>query len=245
MKKILFNVSVFCKRPGIFSRLIILGIALFATFTIFIPDLKFNLEIKNPKTYTIEELQKTSKENLPRYIVVKDAQAMQASQSLGVDSVDGSDIKLMSYNYVIQQRVKKGDTSLSYILYPVYSKAVIAKSADTDAASITSYVVMKDAHVTEKELEGDKYFSDSAFSINGKFDGDVIDEESHKILSESGYKVSKDAIILERGNTPMSLTSSIILTLVALLISALVILSLLPLTVLHKMFDVEQEIVKI
>lgn len=242
MKKILFNVSVFLKRLGVITRIIGVVIAFVVAFTIAIPDLKFNLELKSPKSYTIEELQAAPKGSLPRYIVVKDAQAMQATQSLGIDSIQDTGIKYMSYNYVMQQKVKRGDTTLSYILYPVYSKSVLAKNPQAEASSITSFVVMKDAHVSKKELEGDKYFSDSAFTINGRYDGDVIDEESHKILLESGYNVSKDAIVLERGGTPMSLTASIVTTVMALLIGALIILTFVPITVLQRTFGVDQAV---
>jgi hypothetical protein len=252
MKNILFKIVIFCKRPGFISRLIILGGSLILLFTMFIPDLRFNLEMKNPKNISIEQIQTMPKEDLPRYMVVENAQLMKVGSELSDSAMntmfdgkiklsDQLGIKMInySYNYLIQQKVKKGDTSLSYIIYPVYSKSQVQKNPNAKASDLTSFVVIKDSHVTEKELEGDEYFNDSTFTVKGRFDGSLIDSESLRLLEENGYNISKDAIFLERGNAPMSLIQSIIFTILSAVIAALCFLSLLPISVLQRIFDIE------
>ena len=258
MKQTLFKIAVFFKRPNVINRLILLGGSLLLLFTMAIPDLKFNLEMKNPKKFSVEQIQTTAKEVLPRYIVLENAQLMKVGTALTDSAVNSlfngkiklsneSPLKLMNfgYNYVIQQRVKKGDTTLSSVTYPVYSKSEIQKTANASSSNLTAFVVIKDSHVTKEQLEGDKYFNDSTFSINGRFDGSTIDSELLKLLQENGYNVSKDAIILEKGNTPMTLASAIIFTLITSLFALFCFLGFLPLSLLCKIFGVEQEIIKI
>jgi len=110
---------------------------------------------------------------------------------------------------------------------------------------LTSFVVIKDSHITKRLLEGDKYFNDSAFSMNGKFSGLKIDKETLNLLKNSGYKVSDDAILLERGEKPIKLLGSIIFAVIASLISIVSILTLFSIELLHKIFGFEQEIIKI
>jgi hypothetical protein len=250
MKQMLFNVVVFFQRLGIIKRLGLLIGALIFLFTIFIPDLKFNLQVKNPKKFPIEEIQASPKDNLPLYMVIDNAQVLKAGTAVSDSDLDSllggkikalkeSPLKLMSYsyNYVRQEKTKRGVTSLVSITYPVYSKNQTQKSQD--AAQLPSFVVVKDAHITEKQLEGDAYFNDSTFVIKGQFSGSTIDQETLKLLKESGYNISPDAIILERGSTPMSLTMSLILTLLASLVSILGILALLPMNTLNKILGVQ------
>jgi hypothetical protein len=250
MKQMLFNVVVFFKRLNILRRLVLLGGALILLFSIFIPDLKFNLAEKNPKKLTIEEIQASPKDKLPRYMIIDNAQVMKGGTEMSDSDLDslmggkiktlkGSPLKLISYsyNYVRQEKTKRGVTSLMSITYPVYSKNQTEKSPK--ATDLTSSVIIKDTHVTEKQLEGDQYFNDSTFVIKGQFDGSTIDEATLKLLKESGYNISPDAIILERGSTPMSLTTSLILTLLASLVSIIGILSLLPMDLLNKILAIQ------
>ncbi len=255
MKQVLFNVVVFFKKLGILRRIIALGVVLALLFTMFIPDLTFNLAVKDPKKFTIEEIQAVSKDDLPRYMIIDNAQVMQASNPLSdaeMDSLGGGKIKgldsaiqlmTLSYNYVRQEKTKRGVTSLMNITYPVYSKTQVEKSPNSTSAQLTSFVVIKDAHVTDAQLEDDKYFNDSTFTIKGKFSGSKIDGETFKLLKESGYTISEEAIVLEKGDTPMSLNSSLILTIIGTLLSIIGILSLLPDNVLHKILGTGEEIV--
>lgn len=255
MKQFLFNVVSFFKRLGILRRIIALGFVLVLLFTMFIPDLTFNLAVKDPKKFTIEEIQAASKSDLPRYMIIDNAQVMRASNPISeadMDSLTGGKIKgldtalqlmTLSYNYVRQEKTKRGVTSLMNITYPVYSKSQIEKSPNSTAAQLTSFVVIKDAHVTDAQLEDDKYFNDSTFTIKGKFDGSKIDAENLKLLRESGYNISEEAIVLEKGDTPMSLNSSLILTIIGTLLSIIGILSFFPDDSLHKLLGTGQGIV--
>jgi hypothetical protein len=259
MKRLVFKTTLFLKRLNVLRRLMLLGGALLLLNVIFIPELKFNLEMKNPKKMTIEEIQSTPKDKLPLYMVLENAQLMKVGNEMSSAEVDsfthgqssffkGTGMKLMNYgyNYVIQQRVKKGDTTLAGVLYPVYSKEQIQKTPNVTAAQLTSFVVVSDTRIRKQDLEGDKYFNDSTFTIKGKFRGTSIDGETLRLLQESGYNVSKEAIVLNKGDEmPMSLTSTIILVTLASLVSFLCLLTFLPTGFFHKIFDEEQEIIKI
>jgi hypothetical protein len=257
MKQILFNIAVFFKKPNVINRLILLGGSILVLTLSAIPDLKFNLQMKNPKKLTIEEIQKTPKDLLPRYINLDNAQLMKVSTALAqseIDSMFGGKVKIssdmlslqqQSYNYVLEQRIKKGDTTLSSISYPIYSKTEIQKNPNASSSDLTCYVVIQDSKITQKMLEGDKYFTDSTFKISGQFDGTTISDENLKLLQESGYNISKEAIVLRKGSTPMSLTGSIIWTALASVFGLFCFLGFLPVSLLCKIFGVEQEVVRI
>jgi hypothetical protein len=254
MKQLLFKIAVFFKRPGIISRLMFIGVSLVLLFTMFIPDFRFNLQMISPKKITIETIQKTPLDELPRYIVIDNAQLMSVSTEMSsekIDSLFGGKIKIKdngmlklkeeNYNYVYEQSVsKRGDTTLSSVSYPVYSKTEIQKNPNATSDDLTASVVVKDAEVTQKMLDSNTYFSDSTFSIQGQFDGTIIDDETTKLLTESGYKVSKNAIVLNRGKSPMSMTSSLIWSILAALFALINILSLLPVNTLERMFEEKQ-----
>lgn len=241
MKQTLFNTVVFLKRPNVINRLILFGGSLLILFLFFIPDLKFNLQMKNPPKMTIEEIKNSNKENLPRYINIDGGQLLEAT--LSIDSVQN--LAYQSFNYVEESHIKKGDTTLSAIYYPIYSVKEIKENPKKTASEITSYVVIKESKITKGELVDNKYFKQPTFKLNGRFSGTSINEENLSLLNESGYNISKDAIILEKGSTPVSLTTSIIGTIILSIVSILMFLALMPMSLLHKMFNVEQEIVRI
>ena len=254
MKKTLFNIALFFKRPNFISRLILLGGSLLLLTFIFVPDLKFNLEMKHPKKMTIEEIQRTPNNLLPRYIILEDAQLLKVKTSLSqlqIDSLfagkakidsNNIDVQQRSYNYVLEQKVSKNkrDTTISSISYPVYSNKEIQKNPNISTLDLTCYVVIKDSKITSKMLEGDKYFTDSTFAIQGEFNGLTIDNESLKLLQDNGYRVSKSAIILQKGSTPMSLKTSIILTILSSLFAFFCFLGFFPRGLLCKIFGVEE-----
>ena len=240
MKQTLFNIVVFLKRPNVINRLILLGGSVLILTLFFIPDLKFNLQMKNPPKMTIEEIKNSDKENLPRYINIEGGQLLEATSS--IDSTQN--LTYQSFNYVEESRIKKGDTTLSAIYYPIYSIKEIKSNPTKTASEITSHVVIKETKVTKDELVDSKYFKQPTFKLNGRFSGISIDEESLNLLTESGYNISKDAIILEKGSIPISLTTSIIGTIILSIASVLLFLALMPMSLLHKIFNIEQEIVR-
>ncbi|MDF7817868.1 hypothetical protein P1X15_09680 [Runella sp. MFBS21] len=258
MKNVLLKIILFCKRPGIINRLIFFGGALIALFSFFIPDVKFGLTMKNPPKLSIEQIKKTPIDDLPRYIIVTDSKVLQSERKFGLEALGdslvstlsedqkqslGESLNISSYGYVTEQKIKKRDTTLSAIYYPVYSIAE-AKTTQT-ANALECYVVIKDTHVTPAELENDKYFTNATFSIQGRFDGTTIDSETLNLLEESGYHANKNAIILTKGNTPMSLVNAIVLSILAALIAIIVFLSFLSSSFLYKIFGVEQDVIKV
>jgi hypothetical protein len=244
MKQQILNIIEFIKRINILYRIGILGVLLFILFTEFLSDLKFNLEVKNPKKFTVNQLKTKNPDTLSKYIVLTDAQLMQVTY---VDSseIDDTASYYETYNYVIQQKIKRGDTSMSYITYPIYSLTQLNENPEATSMDLESHVVVEDSRVTEKELENDEYFRDSKFSVMGQCDGKKIDDETHKLLTESGYKISKEAIVLRRGNTPMTLANSIIFSILASLLAILMSLTLIPENVLHRFLGIEPEFSKI
>jgi hypothetical protein len=257
MKKAIFNIVIFFRRPSIINRLILLGGAMLILTLNIIPELKFNLISRNPPRLTVEEIRKTPLSTLPRYIVLENAQLMKVRTELSrakMDSLLGikqeglkGSISLVeeSYNYVSEMRIKDGDTSLTATYYPVYSTKEVQNNPDALASELVSYVLVKDSQVTRKMLEGEKYFKDSSFTIQGKFDGKVVGMKTMKLLNESGYNISKEAIVLQRVGTPASLTSALIGTILVSLFGMFCILGLLPITVLHKIFGIEHEVIEL
>lgn len=250
--KILFKVVVFLKNAGIIGRIIVIGVTSILLTNVFLPDLIFNLEVKNPKRYTIEEIRMISKENLPRYIVLDSAQTLYQSAMLGTsdsralsnDTIKESSLPLPteSYSYVLSQHVnKKGDTTISSIFYPVYSKKEVEENPNPSITNMTCYVVIEDVKVTKAMLENDSYFTNSSFSIAGRFDGSEIGKEELSILTDSGYLISDNVILLKKGLSLLSLNSSIILTLLASVFLILFILSFMPLGLLVTIFMQDQE----
>ena len=254
MKKIFLNILIFFKRISILGRLFLPVMSLILCLLIFIPDLKFNLEVKKPKKFTIEEIRKTPKELLPMYIILDNSQLIplkkEVSDSAIFDSIFGKGylidskvlgLKAKSYDYIEEQRInKKGDTILSSILYPIYSKTEIQKNPNASASELNCYVVIRDINVNKDMLKGDKYFTESTFSINGQFQDGKINEEYSNLLKDGGYKIDKEAIILLKGSKPMSLFISFFLTTISLLTALFCIFSFLPRNILERLFGLEK-----
>lgn len=245
--KILFKVVVFLKNAGIIGRIIVMGVAFILLTNVFVPDLIFNLEVKNPKRYTIEEIRTIAKEDLPRYIILDNAQPLYSSamfETSATDTIKENSLSLPieSYSYILSQSVKKnGDTTISSIFYPVYSKKEIQENPNPSITNMTCYVVIEDVKITKKLLEDDSYFTNTGFSIEGQFDGSEIGEEKLSIFAESGYLISDNVILLKKGLTLLSLQSSIILTLVALLVLILFVFSFMSFDFLYNIFRQDRE----
>ncbi|TCD12599.1 hypothetical protein EZ449_00705 [Pedobacter frigidisoli] len=174
--KFLIKCIVYIKHLGIIYRLIGIGLAI-ALILEAIPDLVFNQQIKNIKNYTLAEVKNIEKERLPRYFGV-------------------SDVSAYGDLYVENLRIgKSGDTSLASIVYPVYqNNQDVSKLKETEC-----FVVVIDDKVADVDIED--YFMKNAH-VKGKFDNDVIDDESKKILVDGGYKISDKCIVLTKGSIP-------------------------------------------
>ncbi len=179
-----------------------------------IPDLKFLMEADKAVEITLEQLFKTPKDDLPRYIKIKDA--------------------VVPASTYVHERNQKYNILMG-IYYPVYPKeeAVLdlidqdpnnkkesnaenttsLKSDSTenvlimpDVYNIEARLVIHDRNVQESQLESDStdnYFNSPTFSIEGKYDGFRLDSETKKLFEEEGIKISKDAIVLNRGDKVM------------------------------------------
>ncbi|MBO0934402.1 hypothetical protein [Fibrella aquatilis] len=259
MKSALLGIALFFKRPNIINRLILGGGAAMLAWLWFIPDLTYNLTLKNPPKMTIDQVVKTPTDQLPRYIVLTDAMmsrseqssdalfaqsAIQALSPQAKEALRGK-LKVLSYGYVMEQSVKKNDTTMSAIYYPVYPKTDSKENTIHSASGLTANIVIKDSKATEAQLKDDVYFKDSTFTFSGEFDGQLVTGELKRLLDESGYQVSNKAVVLQKGNTPIALGASIFLTVAALFVAFFVLLSFVPTNMLYRWLGFEPEIVRV
>jgi hypothetical protein len=207
--KFLIKAIVFLKHFGIIYRFIGLGITI-AFILEAVPDLIFNHQIKNIKNYTLAEVKSIGAEKLPRYFGV-------------------SDVSAYGDLYVENLSVKDGDTTLSAITYPVYQN-------DENVANLKNiecFVVVIDDKVNRGDLTD--YFMKNAH-IKGKFDNEVINEESKKILVEGGYKISDKCIVLTKGSAPFATEVCLFVIVCSLIGFAAIALSFLSAEKLESIF---------
>ena len=227
-------------------RLLLTGISLLFLLAVMVPELVFYVSSTNPKPLTIEEIMVTPKNKLPDYILVKNAQLLQTerwptrreidSLRLIPDKVSGStSMKVKKYNYVVEE--KSEATNFAAISYPVFPKNKIKKSSS--AAALMACVIIRDEMVNTTDLMGDSYFKDSSFVVHGKFAGDSIDRETVSLLKKNGYKISKNAIVLQKGLGPVPIHHSVIYTILAIALAAICLLSFLPATTLQKYLKIK------
>jgi uncharacterized RDD family membrane protein YckC len=249
MKNIILAILLFFKRGSFFGRVLVGAVAVGLLFFEFIPDFWFGVSVKNPKRLTIEEICTTPADKLPLYFIVDKSQPLKVMQNLSqheADSLLGTKVKLpaellvgyKSYSYLVETRIKKGDTTFSGIYYPVYSEKQVHSKPNALASDLVSHVIIHDTNVGERDLEDDKYFKDSLFQISGKFSGGTIGDESYNLLTSSGFNISKKAIVLDKGTQPLSITSAALLILFDVVLVLLLALSLLPLVLLFRIFGV-------
>lgn len=200
--KIIIALASLIRGFGIIACLAMIIGPFLAIFYSLIPDIKFNLMSGNVKSYTEKEIIETDKESLPLYLKV-------------------SDVLPIGSQYIQQCRTRKGVTTLSAIVYPVYGIERIAADSSPDK-KIPCHIVIKDSDVIESSLES--YFS-TIPSYEGKFDRSTIDSETKELLISSGYQIDNNCILLKRGDKAWS-TISCLAALVGLLtLSILTILS--------------------
>jgi hypothetical protein len=103
-------------------------------------------------------------------------------------------------------------------------------------------IVVKDGDVNETTL---KTYFDKKKLIEGKFDQTLIDSETKKLLTEGGYNISDNCILLKKGVKVWSNSTCILVILGFGLIGILILLSLFPTSILHKIFKQEERFVRI
>lgn len=258
MKTFLFNTLLFFKRPNVLSRIFLIGASyLFLNFIV-IPDLKFKLLEENPKKITIEEIKNTPKDQLPLYIVLDKAKLLTVNNSMKQSEVDSTfgkkinrdnntiAVQMKSYNFLIEKEIdKRGDIVNRSVSYPVYSADEIKNNPNASASDLTSFVIIEDYKVNWKSLDNNKYFTDSTFSMSGKFNNATISKDKLKLLIDGGYNVSDKAIVLSKGSTPMSLKNSILFTTLISLFILICFMSFFSESFLRKIFGLEQEIIRV
>lgn len=249
MKKTILAILLFLKKRSFLGRAFIGMIAVGLLFNNFIPDFWFGVSVKNPKKLTIEEICTTPLNKLPLYFIVDKAQPLKIMQRASQHESDSLLKKLgnlpadlfvgiENYCYLVETKIKNNDTTFSGIYYPVYSEKQVHDSPNALASNLVSHVIIHDTKITEHNLENNKYFKDSLFQISGKFSGTTIGDESYKLLTNNGYNISKNAIVLNKGSHPMSITSSALWILFDVVFVLLLALSFLPLVLLFKIFGI-------
>ena len=197
----------FTYRIGIL--LFILGILSYQV----VPDLIFNIKRDKAPSISILELKKLVYGDIPRYFSISDA------------IVPGS-----SYVKVTKKK-SSGLESLKFIYYPVFSSGL-----GDSLKSAKAYVIVKDYHATDNELNSNQYFTSGSFKIEGKFSGDRITSEIRKLFIDKGIQIESDALILERNSDPWPLVLCIFIIIIGLLIGFWVIASFVPEIVIIRKF---------
>ncbi|MBT1704305.1 hypothetical protein [Chryseosolibacter indicus] len=245
MKTAIVNIPLFFKRISVLYRLAFIVIPFFVINSLIIPDMKFNWSVKNVKEFTIEELTAMPKDEIPLYIKVKDAQVLKSSFGNSYQdspNIPGSDatesfLGLEAYQYVLSQRIKKGDTSISYVAYPVYSTQAIEENPGKNASDLPAFVVVKDSKYTKYHEENDNYFTDAKFSIEGQYEQAGMEAATIAELKNAGFLIKDNVIILDKGKSAMGWSGLIILTLIGLFIMTLSFLSFFPENKLRSIFE--------
>ena len=164
---------------GIITKLLIVVVA-YVLFKEGFDDFRFNLEMANPKEFTVEELEKTPKEEIPRYLRVKD-------------------VMIFSDSYVESFNKKSG--TLQAITYPIFSLSAV-QSLGEDAKNIRVSLLIYDSSVTREQVEDGSYFENLGDVVEGKYSGDAVSSEIKNMFADGGYILNKNAIELRRGATP-------------------------------------------
>jgi hypothetical protein len=221
--KLILILILFLKRFGYILRTIAIIICGVLVFSEAIPDLKFDLITKHVQPMTEKQIIDSKKETLPLYLKVLDVQ-------------------LVGNVYIEERMQKKNATTstLSSIIYPVYNENIISEEL-SDLKDIPCYIVVKDTKVREKDLSA--YFSQNNM-IEGKYDRTTIDSETRNLLIDSGYTVAENCILIYKGTMPWSISTSLIVILLVGFLGILILLSLLPFSLLLKIFKTDNKLDK-
>lgn len=217
MKKI-YKLIIGLKRIGLITRGIGLATCIYIVFYTAIPDLTFNITSKNIRSYTLEEIINSDKKTLPRYLKISDVQP------------DGTYVETIKVD-------KNGNRKLLTILYPLYR--VDADGINTDEEC---YIIVDDYDVTEKSLPN--YFNEDIL-IEGEYNHQYIPSEVKERLINSGYKINKNCILINKGKKPWSNNVCIIIIIFFGILGSIILLSILPKPLLNKIFKQEERFIKI
>ena len=99
----LLNITLLLKRFSLIFKSLRDRICIILLFEV-VPDLIFNFKIKNIQTFTEEQVIKTNKAELPRYLKISD-----------VEPIGEMYVEELSYNK------KRKDTIVTAIIYPAYN----------------------------------------------------------------------------------------------------------------------------
>lgn len=235
MQHFFLNAISFLKRISFLYRLVGIVMAYFVITSIAIPDIKFNMASSKPVEMTLDELFKTPKETLPRYLKIKDAVVPAGSY---VETRKGKSNSLQEIYYPVypsedvkiplSELNKEGISNQpedSKIVVDTTGKLSIVKNTD----KINAKLVIHDTHIQESDLDSTgKYFSSPDFTIEGKFDGSQLGSDIVKLFTDAGLNIEEDAILLHRGDSGMSTPTATLLALMAALVGILAILTFIP-----------------
>lgn len=221
--RLLLSITVLLKGFGLILRG--LGIALCYCMIFFevVPDLTFNFNVGKAQTYTEKQIVEAKKEDLPLYLKISDVEA----------------VGEMYVTEMYQQKNQK--PTLSAIVYPVYNLQKGISDID-ELKNTPCNIVVKDGDVNETTV---KTYFDKKKLIEGKFDQTIIDSETRKLLTEVGYNISDKCILIEKGIKVWSYSTCILLILGFAVVGVFILLSLLPTSVLYKIFRQEERFVRI
>ncbi len=204
-KNYVLSVILWPKKIPFTYRIIILLFILGILSYQVVPDLIFNIKRDTAPSISFSELKKLAYGDIPRYFSI--SEAMVPSTSF---------VKITKKN-------RSGLESLKFIYYPVFSSGL------GDSLKFSkAYVIVKDNHVTDSELNYNQYFKSGSFKIEGKFSGDRITSEIRKLFNDKGIQIESDAIILERNSEPWPLLICILIIIIGLLIGFWFIASFVP-----------------
>lgn len=132
--------------------------------------------------------------------------------------------------YIEKMEQKKNESpSLASIIYPVYD----VKHMQGNLKSTPCHIVVEDSRVRQDELTD--YFN-KTHMIEGKFSRTFINQDAKKLLEDNGYNIADNCILIEKGSTPWSLTTCIIVITLCLMLTAILVLSIFPESLLRKLF---------
>lgn len=215
------NIDVIYRGIGAIVSLGVLSIFI-------IPDIIFNLSNDSSESVkmTIPQLLKTPKESLPRYIKITDAitpsnsvvevQRKKSSLEIFYPVYPLKDISVSEED--IEESIAEGDTVQNSFLVDSTGNIISTKKRDNLVAKLV---------INDKNPGNDyeKNLSSSKFSIEGRFTDASIPDDVLNIFKRENIKISSDVIVLERGESSMSLLMAIKLGTFCMVIAILSIIS--------------------
>ena len=202
-----------------------------AIFLEAIPDILFNLASEKPFEMTFDEIVKTPKEDLPRYIKIKPP-------------------IIPSGSYVYEKAEKS--TILQIIYYPVYPEiesdskidSTLKTVADSslsisllqDFDNIQAQIVIRDnyAKVDESDDSLRHYFESLNFSAEGRYDWEPLPDDIRTLFEDGDVKLSEDVILLKKGEKGLKTSTAIWVIILSIGVGLISASSFIPTSVLVK-----------